>query len=963
MALGTALLQPQAFRVSAADPEAALIEDITRLAALFGEDAAADGPMAGAAHAAILDLGPRIEDQFKARLATAQARLRTKLTGPRNYLDRLAADAAAAASDAGRIIGLFRRVAGDLQSLVGSLTLPGIRQQLEFFKTIVETDLGLGPVFLAETTRLYLDQLRTRVAAIELGGDLALARRRRLAVALLARLSVQLASYRPPGIDVEAVARLIDRLLRETGLGKALREISCALEGIEKSLAAAEATGKAVRPSPQPIGAGVVTRTGAIEYSWYASWLLSDEDVFLLGFSDIKKPRDFVTRLQAASNPLTAFLREQFSASERAVLDSYTNAMEDPSRAVMLTVLAVVNRAMQRQTILEPPEGDARLPSNQLTEEIRKLRLNHVADQELLLFNRRVLELAFKDVIEEESGWFSRKVRTIAAGVAAWPRNQVYVTGDRRFVMCGDKPMIIGENLHWYDAPMFSEFNLGMARYIFEHFKPETCEVLAQILTTAGEAGKSIWHIVDNQPGHAANAGVTGSIEIADTIQQILFGNPLSGYFVEKSGFVRKFGNWLDSGVGLKGVGVLATSFEDVIGRDDNNLAAFWLTVFLGDAIRTAGPAQTVNGLRDIILAFVTLANFRGPQDAPSSLPRHPAANHLKQGPFVSLADTLFAMLSQSLYPRDNYSIFIWDFTKDGIGGRQVESMLGHWIGGSAGLGLLAGLSGSFVAQVIAWSEDFPRFFLTGAKSAGKMAALFWLYNYLFKENDTDGGRYRPGGGSFRGYPPRDSSPYRLPYPGGTALYAGQANLGLFSHNFITNSDLVTPANGAPQQAYAYDFSHEFREPIACVRGGVVWSFTENLVDSNTANWNVLIIRHATIDPVHDNFGSGPVQTYSVYGHLAQNGVRNAPLFGGAPPGQESVAAGTGAAVNRGDLIALAGDTGMSFHNHLHLHIVPDTGGGMPDLSANSRTIPFVFGDAPGDGNLKSITWYRSGNA
>lgn len=954
MALGTALLQPQAFRRPAPDAEAALIEDILRLAALFGEDTAADGPMAAAAEAAVLDVGPRIQAQLAPRLAAAQSKLRSRLNGPRNYLDRLAADAAAAASDAGQIIGLFRRVAGDLQSLVGSLTLPGIRQQLEFFKEIVETDLGLGPAFLADTTRIYLDQLRERLAAVALGGDLALARRRRLAIALLTRLRARLAAYSPPGIDIEAIARLIDRLLRETGLTQALREISCALEGIEKSLAAAEATGSAVRPPPQPIGAGVVTRTGAIEYSWYASWLLSDEDVFLLGFSDIKKPRDFINRLQAGSNPLTGFLREQFSAGERTVLDSYTNAMEDPSREVMLTALAVVNRAMQRQTILEPPEGDARLPSSQITDEIRKLRLNHVGDQELVLFNRRVLEAAFKDVIDEESGWFFRKVRTAAAGVAAWPRNQVYVTGDRRFVMCGDKPMIIGENLHWYDAPMFSEFNLGMARYIFEHFKPETCEILAQILTTAGEAGKSIWHIVANQPGHAANAGVTGSIEIADTIQQVLFGNPLSGYFVEGSGSVRNFGNWLDSGLGLKGVGTLLTSFEDVIGRDDNNLAAFWLTVFLGDAIRTAGPAQTINGLRDIILAFVTLANFRGPQDAPSSLPRHPAANHLKQGPFVSLADTLFAMLLMSLYPRDNYSIFLW--TKEGAGDLRLESMLGHWIGGSAGLGVLAGLSGSFVAQVIAWSEDFKRFFLTGAKSAGKMAALFWFYNYLFKENDTDGGRYRPGSGSFRGYPPRDSSPYRLPYPGGTALYVGQANLGLFSHNFITNSDFVTPGNSAPQQAYAYDFGHEFREPIACVRGGVVWQFVENIVDSTTGPWNFLIIRHATIDPVHDNFGSGPVQTYSVYGHLAQNGVTNAPLFGGTAPVR-------GAPVNRGDLIALAGDTGMSFHNHLHLHIVPDNGAGAPDLSATSRTIPFVFGDAPGDGNLKSITWYRSGNA
>ena len=383
--------------------------------------------------------------------------------------------------------------------------------------------------------------------------------------------------------------------------------------------------------------------------------------------------------------------------------------------------------------------------------------------------------------------------------------------------------------------------------------------------------------------------------------------------------------------------------------------------MFLGDVIRTAGPVQTVNTLRDLLLSFVTLLNFRGPQDGPSTLPSNPAANHLKQAPFVSLA----TRSSRCCSPRSTRATAIPSSSGPRTGSATAgsQAMLGHWFGGSAGLGLAAGLSGSLVAQIIAWAEDFKRFFLTGAISAAKMFLLFWVYNYLFKENATDGGRYRPGGGSFRGYPPRDSSPYRLPFPGGDAIYTGQANLGLFSHNFITNSDFVTPANSAPQQAYAYDFGHDLREPIACVRPGVVWQFTENLPDSSTGNWNFLIIRHDAIDPVHDDFGSGPVQTYSVYGHLALNGVTNAPAFGGTAPGQESVTAGTGAVVARGDLIALAGDTGMSFHNHLHLHVIPDNGAGAPDMSATSRTIPFVFGDAPGDGVLKSITWYRSGNA
>jgi len=286
-----------------------------------------------------------------------------------------------------------------------------------------------------------------------------------------------------------------------------------------------------------------------------------------------------------------------------------------------------------------------------------------------------------------------------------------------------------------------------------------------------------------------------------------------------------------------------------------------------------------------------------------------------------------------------------------------VESLLGHWFGGSIGLGVASGLSGSLVAQIIAWAEDWKRFFTTAGTSALKMFLLYWVFNYLFKENSTDDGHYLPGGGNFKiGYPDKEkaASPYRLPFPGGVGRYVSQGNLGLWSHNYISNTDFVTPANSSTQQTYAYDFGHDFGENIACARAGTVVSFTDTFPDSNEDNPNVIIIKHATIDAVHDDFGNGPVQTYSRYLHLATNGVTGAPRFA-------SVAASAivGTVVAQGDLIAKAGDTGMSFHNHLHLHVIPDDGAGNP---LNTLANPFVFEDVSGNGVPKSLTWYRSGN-
>ena len=588
-----------------------------------------------------------------------------------------------------------------------------------------------------------------------------------------------------------------------------------------------------------------------------------------------------------------------------------------------------------------------------MTDEIRELRDSHVADQTLFLFNRRVLEAAFPNLVEVLSDWFPRWLERLVLPIIGWPRNQVYVTGDRRFVMCDDKPIHIGTNVNWYDAPIFSAGAPGQMWFKFDHIGPNACEILAQVLYASGEAGKAIWHLVDTQPGHEVQAGLLGGIEIADTIQQFLFGKPVSAYFLESGSSARAWGKSLNSLLGLKGIATFAASFQGLhTAAPAGNGLSFWVTVISGDIFRAAGPVSLVNAIRDIILSFVTLLNFRGPQDGPSSLPPNPARNHTKQGPFVSLADSLFAMLLISLSPRDNYSIKLW--SEEGAGDKRLESLLGHWFGGSIGLGVAAGLSGSLVAQIIAWAEDFKRFFATAGISAVKMFLLYWVFNYLFKENATDDGRYRPGGGSFRGYPDKEkaASPYRLPYPGGLGRYVSQGNLGLWSHNYISNTDFVTPANSATQQTYAYDFGHDFGENIACVRAGTVVSFTDTFADSNEDNPNTIVIRHATIDPEHDDFGNGPVQTYSRYLHLATNGVTTAPRFAG-------VGTIVGTAVAQGDLIAKAGDTGQSFHNHLHIDIVPDDGTGNP---SDDFAIPFVFEDVGGDGVPKSLTWYRSGN-
>ena len=59
-----------------------------------------------------------------------------------------------------------------------------------------------------------------------------------------------------------------------------------------------------------------------------------------------------------------------------------------------------------------------------------------------------------------------------------------------------------------------------------------------------------------------------------------------------------------------------------------------------------------------------------------------------------------------------------------------------------------------------------------------------------------------------------------------------------------------------------------------------------------------------------------------------------------------------------------AGSTGISFHNHLHMHVIPDPGPPYNSFNGVGNTIPFVFSDPDtgGDGNPTHFNFYKSAN-
>jgi hypothetical protein len=159
---------------------------------------------------------------------------------------------------------------------------------------------------------------------------------------------------------------------------------------------------------------------------------------------------------------------------------------------------------------------------------------------------------------------------------------------------------------------------------------------------------------------------------------------------------------------------------------------------------------------------------------------------------------------------------------------------------------------------------------------------------------------------------------------------------------------------------------------------GVTW-LTGSAQDAAAANdnvtqrlfsWNFIAIKHdvdeslaAAVPHAHDlGLGGGtPIPTVAVYGHGLPGSVTAA--FGDHLPAVPTAAI-VGTKVRQGMPIMRAGDTGISFNNHLHLHVVPDPGGDYRVYGGWGDTIPFVFSDedAPSNGVLKHFTFYTSGN-
>ena len=982
MSLGNLLLQPQRLqRQSGGDPRLEVAQDVLRLLTLLAEDAGDGGPLAGVMPELVTRVGGRIQARAESGIEGVFSALKGRFQPIFLYFEGLVDQVETLETDPTATITLIRGIVDGIRALLDSTSQAQIQSQLDFVKGLLEQQLGIDPPFVNHQIGLLLDDLVDLWNGLP--SDISPRRRRRLAIGIVQRLRRHLIDqFTLPAIDTARAASQLYQTLRSTGIREIFAEIHCVLDRFDEAVDAVDDIRDALplNVGGDSVGAALIQPEGSAVYCWYASWLLSEVDLPLVGIGEIKDKKLFVNlfRTHRGISVKTETISRFFFSTltdvqQQSVIDF--DGTSEPDDELVRMLVAHLNHYMQLSPIFQEerfgstavlhgiPQSPILVPftftlmhdverirpNDHWPEELRTLQRDYVGNQELLLYNRRFLEWAFgPTVIKTLCGDFWRYLGRKTIGLT----RKVFISGNGRYLMVDDMPVYSvpeGATLKWEEAPLFIDKGStrtpppGTTWYSFRRVPALACDIIAQILYGLEQTARPIWHLVDLQPGHQVGTGIISGIDILYSLNDLFLGKPMKGY--ESIG---GFGDWLVSDLyGPRALALFGGSFQGLhTAATAGNGWWFWVTVVLGDYIRLFGHNSSLRTLRDIPLSFFTLLNSSASNSGDTSLARNPAANHKKQEGIVGPTNLLFIFLLMKIYKRQNHSIEIW--SADDIGGQRAEAF-GLWFGGGIGFGILAGATGCLLSQLIAWQLDWKRFGITIAESVGLFFFGYWFFEYLFKEGDTGDGTYALTG-SYKGYPAKVNSPYRLPMAAGEALYMGQGNNGMFSHNSITNM-------GGNWQVYAFDLGHDHRQVVRAMRSGVVWSFTDTFADNNDQNANFIIIRHDTLVPDHDDArGTGtPLVTFARYWHGAQNGVTN--VFPG-PIVQESVTAGSGTPVTQGQIIMEADDTGTSFHSHLHIYVVVADGTGNP----GSESIPFVFEDVDNDsGLMEFLTWYRAG--
>lgn len=913
--LGSILIQPQMFgRMQGRSDAEELADEVMALLHKLALDPAAAEALAPALQGAGAALGERLAERVRTRIPQGMAALQ-------GLFDPLLQRFIALGSGGSSPTELLGRIADALEALAGatgSLSDDAIRAFVRRVARIAEQDFGLSTAVLATELRSFVADFRTRLVNTPAAGQAAT---RHALACLLGRIERDVITLLPTlDLGADRLAGLLIAELRRTGISDLRDRAEC---------------------------------------------LLGKAQAVLRALADL-------VRTLAATG--------------------VTHAMRTPAAA----------RAHAPRVARGLPSGSAVPPRS--------------ADGQYCWYASWLYATRRQGFGTDTPGGIAF-LQTITPG---YPEDEVWLTTDRKSLVlrraAGDDEVLHRADtpFEWHQAPQFSGSSPARPvsgadhaeHFVFPRIGAPFLEDWAHVTAVLADAAAGLWHVI---------AMGTSPKEYACNIPLWLWkwthassaaaSAPLASVIAQKAGWGMG-GKYVFSPL-VSMLTVIFGSLEGVHTKTNaKNGFLQWLTLLGADAINAFTIHTVTQAVRSVSLTVFTLINYDGAAQEPATGPDTRPKNWDMAGSLTGLVNTLMGMLFFKLIRREDYGL--------PIGGNAKPFVLWYLVGAP-----IAAFVGTFSGVLVGWAVARTvtpgKLWQEPLKAAGLSLLLFMVQMYLAMEGDTDDGRYNasvdPQGDAFvpprqpfAGYPAAEASPYRLPVAAGSATFVGQANQGLFSHMRYGN----------PVQVYAYDFAHDFKDEVLAVRSGTVVDWFDFYPDDTeldlsgasatdtatglaaasaaqtagllvsgqsgfngnlTGNWNFVLIRHDTLDPVHDrDQGGATVTTFAIYGHGANGGVRAAFALRGIAP-----TAIIGSPVLQGQVIMQAGDTGVSFHNHLHLHVqaatsaaqAPVTPAPVPfppinPTALSAYTLPFVFIEGRHvlgrDGPLRHLTWYRSEN-
>jgi hypothetical protein len=584
-----------------------------------------------------------------------------------------------------------------------------------------------------------------------------------------------------------------------------------------------------------------------------------------------------------------------------------------------------------------------------------------------------------------------------------YPGDEVWVSEDgKKLILRGvgaDKDEVLYESnkeINWYDAPMFNNADPVENFTFTKTLSPDFLETWTRVMSVVLYGSKMVGHMTYalGEPRNGATHGLLTGWNLARGFGTAVSGVPLASWMRDKFNWNTAHRVWIDYVFQWGSV-----LFGSIQGRHSEttirNQFLVWFTLLGDDAQDSFLIHEWPTLFHEAFLSIFTLINYKGPAGIAwedNSAPK----NREYVYPLVNLSLVFWSFIfNKHVIPREQYS-----HPFDGTNGGFYHKWL--WLV-SPCFGALAGVTGELVGSAFARSFCPRTLLIQLGIGAFKGWGTHLVANYIWKEGDTKDGKYNPGRpAEYDGYPDHTNSPYKLPIAKGSAVFVGQANQGMFSH-FYRNDPSYLP------EVYAFDFAHDFKDMIVATRSGTVVDYfdwiADNINPDNTEvataltaaraapsslvadqsgnpgtrdpGANYILIRHdnpfndETVDQrnAHDKDEGGTVvMTYGEYYHGANGGVRAAFNTRSILPTNI-----IGTKVRRGEAIMQAGDTGISFHNHLHFQVLPEPNSALDantvvrrEQMTENRTMPVVFADAKNifkrNGRLFNLTWYESEN-